>query len=105
MKVKVKKNDTVKIIAGRDRGKQGKVTQVFPVEQMVVVEGINLRTKHLKARGGQSGSKIQFAAPLRVNKVMVICPQCNKATRVRLGADAQGKTVRLCRHCAGVLTV
>lgn len=101
MKIRLKKNDMVKVIAGRDRGKQGKVTQVFPDEQMVVVEGINLRTKHLKSRkAGQPGSKIQFAAPLRVNKVMALCPHCGKTTRVRHQKNAQGVNARMCHHCS-----
>ena len=100
MNLKVKKNDTVVVITGRDKGKQGKVTQVFPQEGMVVAEGINLRVKHLKARSGsQAGSKVQYAAPLTAGKVMVICPQCGKPTRVRMIMAADGRKIRSCHRC------
>lgn len=98
--LRIKKNDTVKVLAGRDRGKQGKVTQVFPKQRMVVVDGVNLRSKHLKGRrGNQAGSKIQYAAPLPSSKVMVICTGCGKATRVRMVLAADGRRVRTCHHC------
>ncbi len=100
MNLKVKKNDTVVVLSGRDRGKQGKVTQVFPRDAMVVAEGINLRVKHLKARaGGKAGSKVQYAAPLQTSKVMVVCPQCGKPTRVRMSRAADGRKLRLCHRC------
>ncbi|MBU1038792.1 50S ribosomal protein L24 [Patescibacteria group bacterium] len=100
IKLKIKKNDIVKVLAGRDKGKQGKVTQVFPEESLVVVEGVNLRFKHLKASGkGQGGSKVQFAAPLKANKLMVVCPHCSKGTRITLSTTTDGKKVRLCHRC------
>ncbi len=99
-KLKIKKNDNVKVIAGRDKGKQGKVTQVFPEEGLVVVEGVNLRHKHLKTnRQGSGGSKVQFAAPIKANKLMVVCPHCSKGTRVALATSSDGKKVRLCHRC------
>lgn len=99
-KLKVKKNDTVRVISGRDRGKQGKVSQVFPRQAMVVVEGVNLRVKHLRSRrGGQSGSKVQYAAPLNVAKVMVVCPQCSQPTRVKIQTTADGHKIRTCHRC------
>lgn len=104
--LRIKKNDTVKVLSGRDRGKQGKVTQVFPQQRMVVVEGINLRSKHLKTqRRGQSGSKIQYAAPILASKVMVVCPGCNRATRVRMTLAADGRRARTCHRCNQALTV
>jgi large subunit ribosomal protein L24 len=100
MNLKVKKNDTIVVISGRDKGKQGKVTQVFPQEGMVVAEGINLRVKHLKAKSGsQAGNKVQYAAPLLSSKVMVVCPQCSKPTRVKMVTAADGKLVRSCHRC------
>ncbi len=105
-KIKVKKNDIVRVIIGRDKGKQGKVTQVFPDRDMVVIEGVNIRNKHLKPKGkGQAGGRIQYAAPLKVNKVMIICPHCTKTTRVRTQIAADGKKLRVCHRCAGVLSV
>jgi len=99
-KLKIKKNDTVRVISGRDRGKQGRVTQVFPQQGMVVVEGINIRTRHLRGgKGKQAGSKVQFAAPLKVSKVMVLCQNCNRLARVRSLASADGNKVRSCHRC------
>lgn len=104
--IKIKKNDTVKVISGRDKGKQGKVTQVFPDQGLVVVEGINLRTKHLKTRGqGRSGNKVQFAAPLLATKVMVLCPQCSRPTRIKHTMSADNKKVRVCHRCNQSLVV
>ncbi len=102
--MKIKKNDTVRVLVGRDHGKQGKVTQVFPRQAMAVVEGLNLRTKHLKGRrGGQSGSKIQYAAPLATAKLMVVCPGCDKGTRIRVVTAADGKRTRTCHRCGQAL--
>ncbi|MFZ5391114.1 MAG: 50S ribosomal protein L24 [Patescibacteria group bacterium] len=99
-KLKIKKNDIVKVISGRDKGKQGKVTQVFPKEGLVVAEGLNLRFKHLKtSRQGNQGNKVQFAAPLKASKLMVVCPHCSKGARVVISTAADGKKVRLCHRC------
>ncbi len=104
-KLRIKKNDTVKVLSGRDRGKQGTVTQVFPRQRMVVVEGVNLRSKHLKGRqGGQQGSKIQYAAPLLAAKVALVCPGCGKATRVKMTKAADGRSLRTCHRCNQAFT-
>ncbi len=101
MKIKVKKNDNVIVLSGRDRGKQGKVTQVFPKLGLLVVEGINLRFKHLKTRQrGRTGSRVQYAAPLPIAKVSVICPHCGKPTRVKIQIGSDGQKIRLCRKCS-----
>lgn len=106
MTLRLKKNDTVRVLSGRDRGKQGKVTQVFPRQGMAVVEGVNVRSKHLKSqRGRQGGSKIQYAAPLAVAKLAVVCPQCGKLTRVRMTVTAEGKKMRTCHRCQQPLSV
>jgi large subunit ribosomal protein L24 len=106
MKLKIKKNDTVRVISGRDKGKQGKVTQVFPTRGLLVVEGINLRTKHLRAqKGSKTGSKVQYAAPLTISKLAVICPQCGKTTRVRITQAPDGKKIRTCHHCTQPLNI
>lgn len=98
---KVKKNDTVVVLSGRDRGKQGKVTQLFPREDMVVVEGVNMRVKHLKTRQRErGGSRVQFAAPLPLSKVSVICPHCGKATRIKVQISAEGDRTRACQKCS-----
>ncbi len=81
--MKIKTGDTVKIIAGKDRGKTGKVLQVFPELNRVSVEGINLTTKHLRRRSAtEQGQKVQFPAPLHASNVMLIDPKSGKPSRV-----------------------
>ena len=101
MMTKVKKNDTVVVLSGRDRGKRGKVTQLFPRQGLVVVEGLNMRVKHLKTRQRErTGSRVQYAAPLPMAKVGVVCPHCGKPTRPRVQLGAEGARARVCRRCA-----
>ena len=80
--MKIKSGDNVRIIAGKDKGKEGKVLQVFPVAERVVVEGANLMTKHLKKNGGQSGQKIQFPSPLHASNVQLISAKTGLKGRV-----------------------
>ena len=81
--MKVKKGDQVKIVKGKDRGKKGKVIQVFPNDNLVVVDGQNLRVKHARPKKeGQKGEKVQFSAPMREENIMLICPKCSKVTRI-----------------------
>ncbi len=105
--MKVKKNDTVKVITGKDAGKTGKVLVALPKEGKVVVEGVNIQKKHKKARNAQDVSKIQEQnGAIEVSNVMVVCPKCGKATRV--GYKVEGdKKVRVCKHsgCNAVLDV
>ena len=106
--LKIRKDDLVRVISGRDRGKRGKVTQVFPRQRMVVVEGINIRVKHLKQTKGRSqrgGSRVQYAAPLLASKVMLVCPNCSKTSRPRIVVSAEGRRVRTCHRCAQPITV
>lgn len=70
--MKIKTGDNIRVIAGKDKGKEGKVLQVFPVLERVVVEGLNLMTKHLKKRGAQPGQKIQFPSPMHASNVQLI---------------------------------
>ncbi len=80
--MKIKTGDNVKILAGKDRGKEGKVLQVFPKHQRVVVEGVNLMTKHLKKRGNHPGQKIQFSSPVHISNVKLISPKSGTSGRV-----------------------
>ena len=101
--MKIKTNDQVKILSGKDRGKTGKVIQVFTREQKVVVEGTNLIKKHLRARTqSDKGQVIELSAPIAVSKVALLCPKCQKATRV--GYQLTGdKKARVCRKCKAVI--
>jgi large subunit ribosomal protein L24 len=105
--MRIKKGDNVKVIAGKDKGKTGKVIQSFPERDRVVVEGVNITAKHLKVRKeGQSGQKVEFSGPIRVSNVMLVCPKCSKPTRVGMKSlEAGGKTkkVRACGKCKETL--
>ena len=97
--MKIKKNDTVLIISGKDRGRKGKVLKVLPKEEKLVVEGINLRKKNLKPRrSGEKGQIIQFSAPLHVSNIKLICPKCGKTTRVGYKIEGEKKH-RICKQC------
>ena len=98
-KMNVKKGDTVQVITGKDKGQTGKVISVLPKEGKVVVEKVNIVSRHVKARkqGDESGI-IQKEAPLYVSKVMLFCPKCNRG--VRSGRKIEGdKKVRVCKRC------
>lgn len=100
MKMKLKKDDIVRVIAGKDKGKEGKIIQVFPKLGKVVVDKVNVYKKHLRGqKQGQSGQIIEFSAPLQVSNVMLVCQQCGKATRVEFKADQNEKKSRICKQC------
>jgi large subunit ribosomal protein L24 len=103
----IKKNDRVKILSGKDKGKIGKILQVFPDGNRVSVEGLNLLVKHLRPRRqGEKGQRIEFPAPLDLSKVMMVCPKCDKPTRVAMRLPekgAVGKKVRICKKCKQVI--
>lgn len=81
--MKIKKGDIVQIMAGKDKGKQGKVTQCFPALEKVVVENANILVKHLRPRQkGEKGQRIEFSAPIHISNVSLICPHTKKVTRV-----------------------
>ncbi len=101
--MRLKKGDLVTIITGKDRGKKGKVLEVSRSSQRIVVEGLNLRTRNVRARRqGQKGQRIEFAAPMHASNVMIMCPKCSKPTR--LGRRRTGdQAVRFCRRCQAAL--
>ena len=95
----VKKNDTVVVLSGKDKDKQGKVLSVDPENRKVVVEKVNMASRHQKPRKqGDEGGIIQKEIPLYASKVMTVCPKCNKPTRVAHKIEG-GKKVRVCKHC------
>jgi len=102
--MKIKKGDKVKLLSGKDKGKTGKVLQVFPAENKISVEGLNLAIKHLRpSRQGEKGQRVEFPACLDASKVMLLCDKCGKATRVgsKITKTEQGrdKKYRLCLKC------
>ena len=99
-KIHVKTGDTVYITSGDDKGKKGKVLEVSPKESKVIVEGINLVTKHVKPRRmGENGGIVKAEAPMYASKVMLVCPKCDKPTRVAHAKDKKGNTFLLCKQC------
>jgi len=98
--VKVLREDTVLVIAGKERGKTGRVRRVLIKEDRVVVEGINIVKRHMKPRSAtaRQAGIIEKEAPLHVSNVQVICPKCNKPTRIG-HAIVDGRKIRVCKHC------
>lgn len=97
--MKIKRNDRIKVIAGKNRGKEGKVSKLFPKSNKVVVEGVNVAKKHVKPKRGGKGQKITVAMPFDVSNVMLICPKCNKQARVGYIVLENGEKHRICKKC------
>ena len=102
-KLFVKSGDTVVVVAGKEKGKQAKVLGVSPKDSRVLVEGVNVVTKHQKQRSQEDkGGLIKKNAPIDASNVMVVCPDCGKATRVGHKV-VDGKKVRVCKKCGASL--
>ncbi len=103
--MKIKKGDKVKIMVGKDKGKTGKVLQVFPSDRKASVEGLNLLIKHMRPqKQGENGQRIEFPAPMDFSNLMLICPKCGKTSRVgykTTEAEEGGKKIknRICKKC------
>lgn len=97
--MKIKRDDTVVVLSGKDKGKQGKVLSAAPKAMKVIVEGVNVATKHQKPRRqGEEGGIIKVETPIYVSKVQLYCPHCKQG--VRVGYNMAGdKKVRVCRKC------
>ncbi|MDF3004621.1 MAG: ribosomal protein [Oscillospiraceae bacterium] len=99
-KLHVKRDDTVVILSGKDKGKKGKVLQTSPKEQKLIVEGVNMVTKHVKPRrAGESGGIVKAEGAFYASKAMLVCPSCGKATRVAHKLLADGTKTRVCKKC------
>ena len=97
--MKLKKNDQVLIMSGKDRGKKGKILQVFPKEHRILVEGINLRKKHQKPKkSGEKGQIISMPGHISASAAKLICPKCGKPTRVGHQILKENK-IRICKKC------
>ena len=105
MKLSVRKNDEVQVITGRDRGKRGRVLRVLPEKGRVVVEGVNLIKRHTKPNPQKQikGGVVEREAPLHASNVQIVCPECSKATRIGRKVLGDGRKVRICRKCEGVV--
>ena len=96
----VRSKDQVVVISGKDKGKKGKITAAYPKTGKVVVEGVNMVTKHQKARNAmQPGGIIHKEAPIDASNVMLVCPKCKKGVRVGYSVLENGTKVRVCKKC------
>jgi large subunit ribosomal protein L24 len=97
--MKIKKDDTVLITSGKDRGRKGKVLEAFPKESRILVEGINLRKKHQRPKkSGEKGQIVEMSGPIHISNVKLICPKCGKAARIKYKI-IEGKKYRICKKC------
>lgn len=101
----MRRNDRVVVITGKDKGKSGRVIEVLPRKQKVVVEGVNIIKRHMRAdaRRGIRGGILEREAPIHVSNVMLLCPQCGKATRVSHQTLADGTRTRACKKCGAAI--
>lgn len=109
MTLKIKKGDQVIVLAGKDKGKSGKVLRAMPDDNTVLVEGRNMVTKHQKpgqttrATPQTQTGRIQKPAPLAAGKVMLICPHCSKPSKIGSGTGEDGRKVRACKKCGELI--
>jgi len=104
-KLHVKKGDLVEVISGKDKSKRGRVLAAYPKDGRVIVEGVNMLTKHKKPRGaGQQGGIIHQEGPIYASKVMLVCKKCNKPVRVGHVIMEDGSKVRVCKKCNEVIS-
>jgi len=111
--MKIKSGDKVEIISGKDKGKSGKILQIFPAEKKVAIEGLNLLIKNTRPRKqGEKGQQVQFPATMDISNVMLLCPKCNEKTRVGYKMADQnddqkvklkGKKFRQCKKCKQII--
>jgi len=102
--MKIKKNDMVVVVAGKDRGKKGKVRFVHPAEERVIVEGVNFVKKHARPTGqARQTGIIEREAPIHKSSVMLVCTRCSRSVRVGYRFLEDGRKVRICRSCQEVI--
>jgi len=100
----IRKNDTVLVIAGKDKGKKGKVRFAYPKEEKLIVDGVNYIKRHARATGqARQAGIIELEAPMHISKVMYVCDKCNKPARIGFRFLEDGKKVRYCKACQEVI--
>jgi large subunit ribosomal protein L24 len=103
-RVKIKKNDIVKVTAGKEKGKKGKILMVFPREKKVIVERLNIIKRHTRpTQQMREGGIIEKEGKLHISNVMIVCNKCDKTTRVAMKILENGKKIRTCKHCGEML--
>lgn len=101
--MKVKKGDNVIVLAGKDNGKSGKIIKTIPKIEKVVVEGVNMRKRHLRPKKqGEKGQIVEISAPMHVSNVMLVCGKCGKPTRVGYSVSKDVKS-RICKKCKAII--
>ncbi len=101
---KIKKNDTVTVITGKNRGKKGKVLRVMPQAGRILVEGVNLMKKHMRpTRDNPKGGIVAVERPVHRSNVMLFCPRCSEPTRVGMKALSDGTKKRICKKCQEII--
>lgn len=104
MAARVKRNDTVEVIAGKDRGRRGSVRQVLRKQDRVIVTGLNMVKKHLRSQNPTTPSGIiDLEAPLHVSNVQLVCPSCDRAVRVGFRVLDEGRKTRVCKRCGDAI--
>ncbi len=101
--MRIKKGDKIQVISGKDNGKQGKVIDVFPSDNKVAVEKINIIKKHLRPKKqGEKGEIVEIAVPMNVSNVILVCPKCSKLTRIEYKINKKEKN-RVCKKCSELI--
>jgi large subunit ribosomal protein L24 len=101
----VRKNDQVKVLAGKDRGKTGRVLRVFPQRNRAIVENVNTVRRHTRPNPQKNiqGGVVEREGPIHISNLQVICPECDQPVRVGIQFLSDGKKVRVCRSCSGTI--
>ncbi|NOY39763.1 MAG: 50S ribosomal protein L24 [Nitrospirae bacterium] len=102
--MKIKKNDKVIVISGKEKGKQGKILSLIPKKNRVIIERVNMIKRHMKpSRQYSQGGIIEKEGALHISKVMLVCPRCQKPSRISNHILDDGRKVRLCKRCKEVI--
>ena len=104
MGLSIKKNDTVLVVTGKEKGKKGRVISVEPKKDKILIERINIIKRHMKpSKKYSQGGIIEKEAPLHISNVMLVCSKCNKPTRIGNTVLSDGKKARICKKCKEVI--
>ena len=101
--MKILKGDNVKVLIGKDKGREAVVVKAMPKTNQIVLKGLNIFKKHVKPSQGRAGSIVEKERAMAVSKVALICPNCKKTTRVAFQIDKSGEKTRVCRKCKSAL--
>ncbi len=104
MGLRIKKGDTARVLTGKNKGKTGRVLTVMPTKEQLIIEGVNVIKRHMKpSKKYSQGGIIEKEAPVHLSKVMLVCPKCNKPTRISVAVQRDGEKLRTCKKCKEVI--